>query len=1145
MVGGLPVATVSTTRGFVLGPAPTQAPTSKASTDRYWSTPARALGDPAREVLEVAFNDQRLVNYVSVELPRFPHQATLEYLDVDTGAWRPVLRRDSTVPATYAVGDSAPAVVNTAVPAGEHPQHRGAGHWLPLSFRVKPFLARRVRLLMSRSVVGSAPVDVAGNRVPYSLGARVLQVGYRINSLADVPRYGEVTSYVDDFASSTDLLGSRVSFSLVQDSPSAVLGGSESDLWRSEPMPVNYAVVNFYADTRGPDGDGQVIDRWYMEPLTTGPAVNLYWSNGAPSGPVPASDEALNYPVVQFHGTSATAQKYPPTLTPEHISFSHVFPSYIDVDNSHVQFDPTRPWWLAVEVSSPYYGADGVSEIPEAGDSHPIVSFGASTLRSIPNAVEFTSSAGTVLTVPMDPEHGRGSRWQAVVSWDGAVLSLTYALSGHDPVTSQAVAPPPARPALIRLGGYPNSADPGVPGLVMRALVLKSVAPDPDDVARFLGDARAYTNRPPFADDDDGSTDDSILRLDPPRANPALSPAGLYGGPGDPYESLEWTPVLRDYALRQGYMYLPPTKARYWKFEITNLVAEPYQTFVPVAHLVKTFTTAVTKTFAAAGYGTGTPAGGSGTTGMSVLGPLVPYRGATVLQRSAAALPNQHSATEALVARGPAETRRVADYGWVWGFQALHPPATAPRFTTKTRHVYETVQITQQNKVAYFAGLRRLQPYRLDYEVDDDADQYLDHLDDLHWVSGVMDMDLDDGALVALSEGSSATSVVLASKTPVRALQFATQQTDPVQVLPDDQFTDVERFADYWSAYGDADLRPEFARVLVNRGWRPETWGEVEVREPTYGDLEVESWADLEGSTPESGAGGGVQSAPVSTSASGQVYAAARVSAADALSAPVVLQIVDADSGVVLAQDQAPALAAGEEAVLVATYALGTAADRLTYSAIEDATAHTWGDAEAQTYGQHESTAVLGDVIVRVLQLAPSSDVFSVIRLSLFDDPIEWDFSVDGGGTWYAARGVRNNTSGVLSLPQAGTGLCWRVRASRAGASVSAIAIRPWYVGAGRCRPGHPGGRAAGPNRTPADHYPDIGRDPLWMGWSSPIPRSWYTAVASAVPAPTDPGLPTPPPSGGADVYGDTYPTVYGGSAISGLYVDTYYDTYA
>lgn len=1127
LVDGLPVQAVAAARAALLLGTPSQQATSRQTDERYWSTPRRPLGDPTRDVLEVALSDQRLVNYVSLELPSFPHQAALQYQDLDTGAWRPVLRADSGQPVAYAVREPVPAVVDQ--PSGdEHPQHRGPGHWLPVSFRTRPFLARVVRLLLSRDVAGTQPRDPLGQPAAYSLGARSLQLGYRVTGLGDVPRYGDVATYKDDFATSTDLLGSRVTFRLAQDSPSAVLTGAEGDLWRSEPMPVPYAVVSFYADTRDATGEGQVVDRWYMEPLTTGPAVNLYYSNGEPSGSVPASDQALSYPIVQLHGTSATPQHYPPTLTPEHISFSHVYPSYVDVDNAFVQFDPSRPWWLGVEVASPYYGPDGVSEVPEAGDSHPIWSFGGSVLRTVPGSVEFTSQGGPVLTVPLDPAHARGSRWRAVVSYDGAVLDLTYQLGAGQPATSSAVAPPPPRPAVIRLGGYPDADDPGVPGIVMRALVVKAAAPDPEDVARFLADPQGYVTRPPYAVDDDGSTDDSILRLEPARASADLSPAGLFGGPGDPYESLVWTPVLRDYAMRRGYLYLPPTRAKYWKFEITNLAAEPYESFLPIRHDVRTFTSQVSSTGQPAPGGA--PRAGAGTLRMTDLGPAVPYYGATVLQQAearSALARRQHSATEALVARTPGEAQRVAEYGWVWGFQGLHVGASAPRFTTVTRHVYETVTIDRRSKVAYFAGLRRLRPYRVDYLADDDPEQYLDHLDDLRWATDLDGMSLVDGALLSESGVASATWATMPSTTPVRAVQFATQQTDPAQVLPDDDFTG-DFAAAGWEAYGDADLVPEYGRVVVNRGWRPETWGDVEdERGPAYQDLEALSYADLEGSEPAGGSGGGVQSGLVATSTGGQVYAAARVSAADAATAPLVLQVVS-ESGEVLAQASAPALAAGEDTTIVVAYGVGTALDRLPYAAIEDA--GTWGDAEGLTYGQHEATQVLGRVRARLAQLAPSSDVFAVTRLSLFDDPITWEFSVDAGATWYAARGVRNNRSGVLTFPAPGRQLRWRVRASLPGVSVSAVAVRPWYVGHGRAVPGRPGSAAAGPNLSPADHYPPLERDPMWMGWDRAVPRSWYTAVAATAPA--QPAAPPPPV--GTDRYEANYPAVYGGPVGDG-----------
>jgi hypothetical protein len=1104
-------------------------PVSRAAESRFWSTVPRPAGDPSREVLEVDLAEQRLVNFVSVELPRFPSRAGLEYQDPDTGVWRPLAAVGEagavvSAQAAYSISDSLPPVVDRAGATG-HPQHFGDGHWVPVSWRLRPTLARSVRLVLTR-IPGSAPRDPTGAEVAYSLGARNLQVGYRLTSLADAPRYGDVVTSRDDFASSTDLLGSRVTYSLRELPARNALSSADGAPWRSAPQPVGYAVVNYYLDVRQPDGGGQVVDRIYLDPLTVGPHVNLYYADDEAYDPAEhfaASDQALDYPIVTTHGTSATAQRFPPNPTPDSLNFSHVYPSYVDVDNAYLQWDPrTGPWWVGVELRTPYYGADGVTEIVGQDATHPILSFGGCVLRVGDGQVEFTNGSQSA-ALPLDPAHGRGALWRAVVGYvPGRGLRMTYRL-GDLPAQSAdfpGFGPPPARPGELRLGGYPDSADPGVPGIMLRALVVKVVEPTEDQVAAFVADGQAYVHRAPFVADDDGSTDGSILRLDPPRSNAGTSSLGIFGGPPDRYSQLEWTPIARDYALRRGYLSFPPTLARFWKLEITNLVAEPYGSFVPIRRSVQVFSSDTVSRFQqVAARSTPDPAaGGPGVTAHNALWQAVPYADAVAALREVSA--DQHGPTEALVARSPSEAERVASYGWVWSFQPWHVGAAAPRFVTRTRHVYETITVTHQTKVGFFAGLRRIQPYRVDYLVDDDTEQYLDLLDDLRWVSATSGVEHRDGTLFSVSGLGEFTSTTMASTRDVVAVQFAAQQSEPVQMLPDDDFG-AEDFDEHWAAYGDAEVEASPGSVAVERGWRPRSYGEVEQDAGlgSYGALEGRFYAELQGAQTDGSTSGGVRSAPLVLSSSGRVALAARVASAAGTTAPVVLQLVAEDGDVVLAQEEVPALAPGASAVILTGYTVGSAADPLSYGDAQ--AAGSYGALEASEYGALESVAVTGRVYLRVGQLAPTSDSFSVQRASIFDEGVVWSFSVDGGATWYDAYGVLNNPDGVLALPEGGTQLRWRARLYRPGAWVSAVAVRPWYEGDAGPQPARVGFSVAGPNRTPGDDYPDVHLDSMWQQSHQPVPRSWYEPVRLA-----DAPVEAPSP---VALYGLTYPQTYGG----------------
>ena len=193
-------------------------------------------------------------------------------------------------------------------------------------------------------------------------------------------------------------------------------------------------------------------------------------------------------------------------------------------------------------------------------------------------------------------------------------------------------------------------------------------------------------------------------------------------------------------------------------------------------------------------------------------------------------------------------------------------------------------------------------------------------------------------------------------------------------------------------------------------------------------------------------------------------------------------------------------------------------------------------------------------------------------NISVFEDSITWEFSNDGGATWYPAYDVRNNPRGVVTFPAAqqgqGTQLKWRLTAYRPGLSVSAIAIRPWYVTWPRGILPRTAGIGHGPNLSPQDHYAPVGQDPRWQLSSSPVPDSWFFAIRQALavasPGSDFPGPPQPPPdvvlgSGlvweapavaetgpetYTDLYSDTYTDAYAPADAGDVYTDTYADTF-
>lgn len=252
---------------------------------RFWSTPPRPQDSPLGEVMEVSLASAKLMNRVQFDLPHFPHEARLEFYNPENATWNPV-REDNGSNVIIKIYDSNPPILPTLVAqqGSGHPQHFGANHWEHYDIALLPFSASRVRMVLHRMTAGSGPLNQLGDPVPYSLGVRGFNIGYRVEDRTDIPADDPqvLEAFVPPtmgehppFANTLDILGSTISYSLRERNAEQLTQGG---IWKSEPQPVNYAVVNLYIDVQQ-DGEPQVVDRLYLEPLTSGPSLNVYYTN--------------------------------------------------------------------------------------------------------------------------------------------------------------------------------------------------------------------------------------------------------------------------------------------------------------------------------------------------------------------------------------------------------------------------------------------------------------------------------------------------------------------------------------------------------------------------------------------------------------------------------------------------------------------------------------------------------------------------------------------------------------------------------------------------------------------------------------------------------------------------------------------------
>ena len=1109
--------------------------------------PASAM----RDVVQHEFSGLRMVNHLKFLTSRFPLDVRAEYWHALTGRWMPLREQTGEItsldpafdiseqreqwegpPVSFSIRDSHPPVIdrNAAISSGVHPLHFGSRHWVPVRWRTTPVVTKAIRLIFTRpgqgveSEGGRFPRDTGGRLATYSVAVKDLQIGYRIDSARDMPE----TGLLEEYATSTDLMGSRVTYSLKKDLPEYATGRVEGRFWRSEPQPVNYAVVNFYADVRDAEGGAQVIDRFYIDPLTVGPVLNLYYTNDEPGGDFEPSESRLTYPVVQTYGKPLHVERNHRTNAPEAVRFDEAEPSWAEIDNAYLQWRTDEPWWIGMSLRM--LADDG---------THPWLAWSGNTLRQNGRDIEFVTAGGQSLKIALPEEitAARNAEVRVVVSWTpaegrfshGNSLTLKVeAAGGRSSETFQiGHGDLGERPSSLYLGRYSTGTIPGDPAMALRAMVLKVEEGQPGYTDGFLSNPDLFILKEEIGGKSD-FVKNALLRMHPRNAHEDF-PAGLVGGPGDRFDDVRWTPVSRDYILRQGFLRFPARRARYFKFEFTNLVMENYDSLIPISRQVRLFPVDLIGVHhppltnpdpqrppnvnpveppVPFSYSIQAP----GVETMMVTNDVGKYESAVSALAGRYVLPGEDRElqTEGYVATDPNMAQVLSERGWIWSFTPWHVGTAAPRWHMEQTHRYEVVSVEHKTKIGFFVGLRKVEAYRVDYLTDDDTDIYHESFYDDQNIAHVRAMEFDGEKVRSIASKGEVISKTFPSVREVRAVQFASIQTDNIALLPDDGFVS-DAPEDHWSVYGDSTLRRHVGEgIAVHRGVIERGYRDLDGK--TYAELEEMTYAEIEVIAGEGMAGGGIQSEPVSATPSGRVYAALRITAQSEMAGPIRLEIVSVERSTVLAAVERH-LTAGETAVLHVGYNQGSATFSTTYGELE-ATYGTYGEMQNHRYVDFESDPIGGPIFVRAYQRNPSRDRFMVERLSIFDVPVVWRFSVNGGETWHDSMDVRNDREAVLSFPEPGKELRWRANVYHRNSEVSALVVRPWYGGLVGSLP-----RSAtdfvGPNRSVLDDYPDTDDDPMWEQSHSIIPGWWHTRdVAnpySGAPGRPDAGTDKPP----------------------------------
>jgi Bacterial Ig domain len=692
------------------------------SSHLFWTAPSREPSSTAVEIIEVRFLAPQKMNILNFDTVHFPHTVQVQYWDTGRGKWIPIF--------SSTIRDSIPFSINGALPSGAlHPAHFGEHHWITIKQAVDTITTDTLRFVFRRDVTGTSPFGVDGKPTQYPLGVRNVDLGYRITSIGGIVPSNDPAVPI---ATTVNAVGQPIQ-QFVYRYPAGNALQDDDSFWKSQPQPVGEAVVNYYLDMRPAIGDAPVVDHFYIEPLTTGPSFNIYWSAGAATTDLSiASPQDSDLIPDSIRGSINVI-----TSGDQGLAWDASAPGWVDFSNSLLQLDPpNQAWWLGASVFA-LKPSNTITEgvVLSMGGTTPVgdvaISFDVNVVRA--------TWQGTIIDCPAI--FNTNDRIDILVAFTpdntGVWMGINIFVSIEDgPVTTSSgrgVRPGLTRPPVLRVG-HTASSDTTGGAFPFRMVGLNlHYGSGVPQVNTYFSDPSLYRKIPLESDRIKtiqtgvlyDQTFGSLIRLDPSFVRPGYT-LGFVGGQPDIYGTLKWSPVARDYTLRKGYLKVPPVAAGIWKFEFSGLVPEPYETFLSIPRRVKLFPSS-----AQVSSSDGVSWSEETITAMTLASqgrfkdtaPIITYTTPylySVPPTTGVVAPDIQSA-------GELANRR----GFPYNTMAWQPPSLISQFVQAGTHEYNVVEIVHTNRAGFFVGLRRIVPFRVDYSAPENTTTYIDYFWDL------------------------------------------------------------------------------------------------------------------------------------------------------------------------------------------------------------------------------------------------------------------------------------------------------------------------------------------------------------------------------------------------------------------------------
>jgi hypothetical protein len=882
----------------------------------------------------------------------------------------------------------------------------------------------------------------------------------------------------------TDVLKDQVTYTAYTEEPNGPIDSTGK--WRCAPQVSAQAVVNYYVDGRDAYGSPQTVDGFYVEPTHQGVHCTLYYAIEDNVANISEDDPGAHTTGSGADGIVTTRHVYgdgdalddPLDVTASgSVSPSGVGLSFDRVQGSSLTIPApvlrsASSWWMGLS----FYASAGMERYRLA-QFGPVVVTVDTVADTLTMAVLSSADQVTMQKVTF-----------STTSVNHVVFGFLNPLDASDIVGSgvgafylatdtQAIVSPCIDGLWNEPGNTMSLGDPQNPsGIILTDLVFKGEPLTTATAAGYMANPRPYCVKGTFKGQGQALTTNAYVRFDPTLSTP-VNPYGFVGGTPDYMANLDWKPVVGDFILTKGNLSFPPLAASFWKFEMTNLVAEPYSVYLPQVPVTTQMHPDSNPSAGQASsiYQGAAPAGTNTQIAMAF--------GEQQFGRSATAnptIPDSRviSPTQTLVASSPGPSQALAGQFMNFGYMGWAQPNDAPVAVLGGQESYVETETSQIQQVAFFCGLSSLVALRTNFDAQIDQPYYRERFFDSKFVntsgSGGTHSVSSLNALRVIGDTGSATSTVYRSFHDVEAVQFATAQTPPVPLIANDTFDDVGVYSGYdwrditrFTKAGDATVAYDpfgHSAVVTRVPSQAVATNHSLIRSPLF---PVMSETTSEGNIL---IGGGLLSPVVHPSAVGRCFAAARIVPVRPLSNPVYLMLLDAtDTNLPV-----------NERVLTQWPLNGGPGQRVE---------------TVQPFDIGEYAPAGTPLQLALFQEDESPNSWAVEGLSFYDEGIYWEFSCDGGSTWYPAMGIKNNAYGILSFPTPGNRLMWRATLTQPHMAVTDLIVRPVYAGDPFTARGY-GSR--GPTLEFTDVFASYLDDPLAQPSQAYLPGSPYTTGPQA-----------------------------------------------